>query len=537
MIDIRRDIPESGKALTIALGLLAIAGIIWLMSNSIAAGNFKGALVLIAAIGVCAVAGKTLSDWRKGLYLFLVWLLFEDLIRKYLGNNMLVYFGKDALVGVTYMAFVMARLRGEIRERFRPPFKYALGMFVLLGLAQVFNSGSPSLWYGVMGMKLYYYYIPLMFVSYALVRTERDLQNFLFVNAGLAAVIALVGILQSIIGLDFLNPHSGEDLELLGHLVRMTPSGLLVPRPPSVFVSDARFAWYLIVAMPLILGTAGYLLLRTQRGRKLVFPALGLVAVGATVSGSRGGFAWVVGSAVIVPVAMLWGAPPKFGEGYRLIKAIRRSFIFVAFAVALATTLFPQVIGARLSLYRETILPDSPDSESVFREWNYPVQSFLWVFYDRDWPIGHGIGTASLGGQYVSRIMGAPPMSLFSESGVGVLIIELGILGPILWVVWAVSLIFTASRVVFRLKGTWAFPVAFSILWYIFVLLIPITWTGINTYQNFVNNAYLWLLVGVLFRLPLLVADSPVTAEELHGKSTLQYEPSTADRDCLAIPG
>jgi hypothetical protein len=30
------------------------------------------------------------------------------------------------------------------------------------------------------------------------------------------------------------------------------------------------------------------------------------------------------------------------------------------------------------------------------------------------------------------------------------------------------------------------------------------TWGGLDTYENFVMNAYLWLLVGIFFRLPEL---------------------------------
>ena len=48
-----------------------------------------------------------------------------------------------------------------------------------------------------------------------------------------------------------------------------------------------------------------------------------------------------------------------------------------------------------------------------------------------------------------------------------------------------------------------------------FILLFPLTWTGLVQYQNFITNAYFWLLVGILFRLPDLVkqdaADLQVT--------------------------
>jgi O-antigen ligase len=215
---------------------------------------------------------------------------------------------------------------------------------------------------------------------------------------------------------------------------------------------------------------------------------------------------WVVASALVLPAAMLWGAPPKFGEGYRLVKAIRRSFIFVALGLALAMVVFPQAIGARLAFYRETILLDSPDSETLDRAWNYPVGQFLLAFSDSEWLIGHGIGTASLGGQYVSRILEVPTTNVAVESGYGALLLELGIVGLVLWLGWTLSLIFGLYKVMLRLKGTWAFPVAFSIFWFAFVLLFPLTWGGLAPYQNFVMNAYLWLLVGVLFRLPALVA-------------------------------
>jgi hypothetical protein len=74
--------------------------------------------------GICAVVAITvyiLNDWRSGFYLFLAWLLLEDLPRKFLGNNMMIYFAKDFLVGVTYVSCLIARRRRQF-ETFRPPF-------------------------------------------------------------------------------------------------------------------------------------------------------------------------------------------------------------------------------------------------------------------------------------------------------------------------------------------------------------------------------------------------------------------------------
>ena len=37
--------------------------------------------------------------------------------------------------------------------------------------------------------------------------------------------------------------------------------------------------------------------------------------------------------------------------------------------------------------------------------------------------------------------------------------------------------------------------------WYAFLLVTPISYYGFTSYEDFVMNAYFWLLLGILFRL------------------------------------
>jgi hypothetical protein len=113
-------------------------------------------------------------------------------------------------------------------------------------------------------------------------------------------------------------------------------------------------------------------------------------------------------------------------------------------ALALGATLFPKEIGAPLSFYRETVLLDSKDSETVNRTWDYPLSNLLAAFSDREWVVGHGIGTASLGVQYVSHLLGQPAPQIGVESGYGTLVTESGIFGLILWLVWTIVFLFSA---------------------------------------------------------------------------------------------
>ena len=89
----------------------------------------------------CVVAIAILRNWRLGFYFFLVWLLFEDLVRKFLGNNMAIYFAKDVLAGLVYLSLILDVRRGRAKL-FRPPFLLFLALFLWLGILQVFNFNS-----------------------------------------------------------------------------------------------------------------------------------------------------------------------------------------------------------------------------------------------------------------------------------------------------------------------------------------------------------------------------------------------------------
>src|SRR2546421_5702185 len=115
----------------------------------ILAGNMTDLALVAIAVAMCALVVAILNDWRKGLYLFLAWLLFEDFARKYLGNNMAIYFAKDILLAAVYLSFFVAYRRKEKNiEVIRPPFLMALMIFVWFGVLQMFNPGSTSIFYG-----------------------------------------------------------------------------------------------------------------------------------------------------------------------------------------------------------------------------------------------------------------------------------------------------------------------------------------------------------------------------------------------------
>ena len=486
------------------MGLVVLA-VIWELAAWIVAGSDQNLIMFGLSLVVVALVVHTLNDWRGGVLVFLVWLLFEDLARKYLGNSMTVYFAKDFLVGIAYLSFYFARRRGEV-DTFKPPFLVPLGIFVALAIVQVFNPFSPNILYGLLGLKMYFYYAPLMFLGYAMLKRPADLDRLLKVSLVVGIVISGLGIAQSVLGVTFLTPEDTQsEIYELSHLVRYSPiTHKEVFAPSSVFVSAGRFSFYLVLLWILAMGAQGYFLLARKTAAKYGFVGIGVVTVAVMITGTRTPFVFVVGSAFVMTAAFLWGAPWRWGQGHRMVKALRRGFLIGGIGLILMVEVFPTVIGGNWSFFTETLSVSGEGSELVSRSWDYPVQNLMEAFSEGNFLIGHGTGMSSLGMQYVARLLNEPMPVFNVESGYGALIVEMGIWGPIVWFVWVGVLLWQGWKVVQKLRETVYFPLGFAIWWYAVVGLVLMMYFGMQFYQNFVNNAYLWLLTGVLYRLPHL---------------------------------
>lgn len=522
---------DQRRAKSLTTAVLLLGGILgaYLTSQLVLQDDRQGLAMIALGFAGLAFAIKILNNWRQGLYLFFGWLFFEDFARKYLGNNMAIYFAKDFLVILVYLSFWVARRRRKDIATFKPPFLVPLLIMVWFAVGQVFNPGSPSIFYGLLGLKVYFLYVPLMYLGYALIDSEFDLRRFFMLNAALLLIVGGLGIAQSIIGPTFLNPGTlQEEIRELSTLYRMSPiTGQMAYRPTSLFVSTGRFQNLIIASWMIIVGFGGYLLLRSKKGRPIAFTAIGVLAGAAVMSTSRGVVMWCSGSTLVIVAAFLWGAPWKQREVARVFRSVQRVALLGGLMILLLTVIFPEEVGSRFAIYNETLNPYSPASELALRTRDYPLRNFLASFGTPRWPYGYGTGTSSLGIQYVARIFHAPGTGVAVENGYGQLVIEMGVLGLLLWILLGVSICASAWKVVKRLRGTPWFPLAFVIFWFAFMVFFPIGYNTLAFYQDFLVNTYLWLLLGILFRLPHLA----LSAQFSRGTS-----PAFAPQEAVVTP-
>src|SRR5438309_994421 len=112
---------------------------VFLGSQSLVRGGLPVVLFPALAILVLVGAATCLQSWRVGLVLFLVWLAFEDLPRKYLGNNLVLYFAKDVLLGLVYVSYLFS-LRNGPHPNFNAIFWKPILLFLWLGSIQAANA-------------------------------------------------------------------------------------------------------------------------------------------------------------------------------------------------------------------------------------------------------------------------------------------------------------------------------------------------------------------------------------------------------------
>src|SRR5260370_4992686 len=93
------------------------------------------------------------------------------------------------------------------------------------------------------------------------------------------------------------------------------------------------------------------------------------------------------------------------------------------------------------------------------------------------------------------------PLPIGVENGFGTLIIEFGILGLALWLAWTAALLLAQWRVVWKIKGTPHFPIAFLIFLFSFLFLLPFSYMGVPPFHKFFFHTIPLLFARHLFCL------------------------------------
>ena len=174
-----------------------------------------------------AIVVAILNNWRRGVYFFLGWLLFEDFARKYLGNSMISILPNSILVAVVYLSFFAAyrRKREKDLQVIRPPFLTVMMVFVGRRPADVQSRINEHLLRHSGDEAATSTMCRCFLLGYAFMNSEADLRRFFHVNLGLMLVIIALGIAQIDFGAHISESggDGGGDIRLLSSLFAKPP--------------------------------------------------------------------------------------------------------------------------------------------------------------------------------------------------------------------------------------------------------------------------------------------------------------------------
>jgi O-antigen ligase len=268
-----------------------------------------------------------------------------------------------------------------------------------------------------------------------------------------------------------------------------------VYRPTGTFVDPGRFAAMAVVALAIALAA----ILVGRRLLKLAAIASAVTAAGAIwVTGVRGSLTIGVALVVVTTASVVWAERRP---------TLRRPVGILAAgvsAVLLINAFFPVLFSSRLIWYASTLDPRSPSNEWAFRWGNYSGNTLQGLGLGG--VIGQGTGKESLGTQYLYGGATRSSAGLHQvEGGYASVALEWGAVGLLLWIVWSLAWVKRQWNAVRQAKGS---PLARAgvvlAAWTAFFLFVDF-FAGLQTFQNYIGNAYFWLLSGILFAFPELV--------------------------------
>jgi hypothetical protein len=485
------------RPLLIALltgGLVIASG--YLIATSSPPNNFIFSAIISSAVLGSFISILVLEDWTKGIYILFIWLVLEDSFRKYTGYVVVLYFIKDAILFLTYLAYFLNRLsQHKPLLNLRSPIVFAIGLLAMWGLLGSLYSGDSNWIISVIGLRMWFIYCPLVFLGVDFAQSNTRIQRLLKLWIISAGIIGLLGLLQVFFGNQFLNPTSVTyDAKLF--LQKTGLSGLSITRPTSVFIDPGRYGKYTIMSLCLISGIfvdVWHKRRRWQRDTLLAGACLGLVLMMNFLSGARLAIVLtpIILLAFVVFLRLRTGTASKEKVTAHSSSFASSSFIIIVVIGALwllISNISPIYLNGALDFY-QTIGP------YIGKHYELHLDNFIFSIQHFGL-LGNGVGSTSLGINYFSDHISLSFEGV--ETGFASLVIEFGVVGLILWIGIGLGTIQTTLKAARTLRNSslYGLSVTAALLQMLFLFALFIL--GVAVYQDYLISSHLWFVTGLI---------------------------------------
>ena len=468
-----RDVRANGLSTPfITTVVLAAAAILWVAPKA-AQGDYRDLLVSFVVLQSLWIV----LFWRMGVYLFMIYVVIEGFLINYFDGLSALNLVKDIFV---VLLFVSVAVMLVVRHRAPIPrlgWVMPFAGFALVYTAEIFNPSLPSIFVGLVGLRVKLFYFLLTPVAYWFFDSRERVVRFFLFMVGLSIPVAGFGIVQYLKGpawLMSISPGFARAVFFYAY-EGAGPEGVSF-RTFSTFVHTGAFSQYL--ALMMLITSALWGLYRIQTQRILIGVVLLIQFFALMTTGGRTSF--VIFFACVGIWCFLQRASLRLAPVVVLLPVFLYTASFLlgaSFTSRFATAIDPQVAQSR----------------------NVPLMvGWLEGAMQADWT-GYGAGYASL----ASRHVGETPLNVGAvENGLAQIRYEAGVPGLILFVIFIVSLMVSCARQAFRTEDPAVRWFATSVAAFVLMnlILIPIG----NPFDVMPTSVYLWFFAGFLGRVATL---------------------------------
>jgi hypothetical protein len=477
---------------TLIGGLLGVAAVY----TTTRGGSVNSIVALVVVILGAALLVAAFRNWEFGLQALLVIVVIEGAVRKWFlpSASELVYFYKDALMIIILVAYRRQHRKTPFLIK-RPVqiFSLALALFVVYAVASVVIPGGPDVMIGLLGVKAYCLYMPLAFMVPRAFASREKVIGFLKWYSLIVLPVAAVGVMQfmdanprSVLNRYAVNDEASSRAADIATFYGSSGQGFV--RITSTFSYVSGLSIYLPIMFALLLSLTSFYSIRhlSRSVRTLYYLALGAVVVTSFMTGSRGS----VLAIAVITVVFYWFASKK-----NLFRRLQHIAIIGTLIYAAFTTLFPQAYDA---FYTRAFGEEQRVDEGLSRitgSFDFPTKeaSYAGAF-------GYGIGLTqnavpALRKRFNLRKTDNPiPMGYEGEPGR--VMLELGVIGFLLYTALRLVILLTLCRVCMLIRDPESRLLAIAILG---ALIFPLLIGG--AVVSHTQNVYQWFLIGVMLAL------------------------------------
>lgn len=420
-------------------------------------------------------------NWRRSIYILFLLVVGEGILRKWVlpQASDLIYFLKDLVLLGAYLDYFLLS-RNEMRISARSNF--TINLLVFLSAAwcvfQVFNPSLGSPIAGLFGLRGYFLYVPLMWMSVNLFQSEESLYKFLRLNLLLLIPVGLLGVVQ------FLSPASSAiNVYAGGEAANAGFSGTDKIRITGTFSYIAGYVTFLTVSFGLLLPMLSHKQPRIWQWAAII--EMTLLIGNSFMTGSR---SVVLSNAILLVIYISFSIVTQPSIAISYIRKFTLPAIVIFFAIN-------RWFSSALSAFTARATGSDSLVDRIANGLN--VMPFF-AYKQLD---GYGTGTTHQVVRALRNILNLPQGEIIPvgfEGEMGRIALELGPFGFVFWYGLRISIIITLGLVFLKLKNPFLRQLALA------AFLIHLISISGQLVVNHTFLVYYWFLASFIFLLPHL---------------------------------